>query len=74
MTIYYLQTTLLPSPIVPRFTEFLSEEKFNKNIDVRGLNLMDAVDHAKRWVSSNATVETGDLFIGFLRFYAVDFE
>ena len=74
MCIYYLQTTPLPSPIVPRFTEFLSEEKFQKNIDIRSLSLMDAVDLGKRWVSSNATVETGDLFIGFLRFYAIDFE
>ena len=74
MCIYYLQTAISPSPIAPRFNELLSVDKFDKNVDIRKLNLSDAIDLAKVWVSTNAVVEVGDLFIGFLKFYAIDFE
>jgi hypothetical protein len=74
MVIYYLQTTLLPAAIIPRYTEFLSDEKFHSHIDIRQLNIMDAIDLGKLWISTNINVEVDDLFIGFLRFYAIDFE
>ena len=74
MGIYYLQTTILSSVIVPRFTEYLREDQFHPQIDIRRLNLLNAIELAKRWISTNVTIEVSDLFIGFLRFYALDFE
>ncbi|CAF0948473.1 unnamed protein product [Rotaria sp. Silwood1] len=74
MCIYYLQIAILPSPIVPRFNEIISINKFDKNIDIRKLNLFDTIDLAKIWISINVTVEVDDLFIGFLKFYAIDFD
>jgi hypothetical protein len=71
---YYFQTAFLLSPILPRFNEFLPIDKFNKNIDIRTMNLSDAINLAKVWVSTNTIVEVGDLFIDFLKFYAIDFE
>ncbi|CAF3047339.1 unnamed protein product [Rotaria sp. Silwood2] len=74
MCIYYLQIAVSPSPIVPRFNELLSINKFDKNIDIRKLNLYNTIDLAKIWISTNVTVEVADLFIGFLKFYAIDFD
>ncbi|CAF1106537.1 unnamed protein product [Rotaria sp. Silwood1] len=74
MCIYYLQIAILPSPIVPRFNEIISINKFDKNIDIRKLNLFDTIDLAKIWISINVNVEVDDLFIGFLKFYAIDFD
>jgi hypothetical protein len=48
-------------------------DQFNTNIDIRTLNLLDAIDLAKVWISTNTTVQVRDLFIGFLKFYAIDF-
>ena len=74
MCIYYLQTAISPSSIAPRFNELLSVDKFDKNTDIRKLNLSDTVDLVKGWISTNTGVDVGDLFIGFLKFYAIDFE
>ncbi|CAF0933147.1 unnamed protein product [Rotaria sordida] len=74
MCIYYLQIAILPSPIAPRFNELLSNNKFNKNIDIRKLNLFDTIDLAKIWISTDVTIEVEDLFIGFFKFYAIDFD
>jgi len=46
---YYLQTAFLLSPILPRFNEFLPIDKFKKNIDIRTMNLSDAINLAKNW-------------------------
>jgi hypothetical protein len=47
MCIYYLQTAFSSSLIVPHFNEFLPMDQFNTNIDIRTLNLLDAIDLAK---------------------------
>jgi len=60
--------------VVPYFNEFVPMDKLNVNIGIRRLNLLDAIDLAKVWISKNTTVQVGDLFIGFLKFYAIDFE
>ena len=74
MCIYYLQVIFPQSPIVPRFGEFLPVERFHPHSDIRTLKLTDAVDLATLWRSTNSVNDVGDLFLGFLRFYAMDFE
>lgn len=74
MCIYYLQIAFSPVPMLPCFNDLLSTNKFDQNIDIRILNLSDTIDLAKVWISKNLNVEVQDLFIGFLKFYAIEFE
>ena len=74
MSIYYIQISSCSSPIVPRFTDLLTETKLQNQSDVRQLDLIDAVDSAKIWISTNVSSDVADLFVGFLKFYAMEFE
>ena len=74
MCIYFMQMAFSSSPIAPCYKEYLSNEKFHKNLDIRTLNLASTIDLAKLWISTNLTLEIGDLFLRFLRFYAKEFQ
>ncbi|CAF0752102.1 unnamed protein product [Didymodactylos carnosus] len=73
MAVYYLQSALLP-PILPRYNDILSDN-FDSNIDIRKLDMNNAYELCKNslLLSSNK-MNVGELFIGFLKFYAYDFD
>ncbi len=64
MAIYYMQAECKPA-VLPVLQK-LNREKFNAKTDIRTLRLND---DPPEWTSEN-TQTLGELFMGFLEFYA----